>query len=485
MNTSTYAKPFTLALLLLLSACGGGGSSTSSSDSTSATNLVDWTWIGGSDSFGQPGSYGVKFTTNPVTITDPPNFPKALEGAISWSDNLGNLWLFGGGGETGYTDFNDLWKFDGSKWAWMNGDATPNQLSNFPSTVGTSNPVNASGPGSRQYSASWTDSTNNLWLFGGYVRTNAGGSTAYANDLWKFDTTNKQWTWVSGANTVNQVGTYGTKGGNVTPEPANIPGGRWGVAHWSASGALWLFGGAGYGSATFGYLNDWWKFDTTSKQWTWVSGDNTVNQVGIYGTKGGSATPEPANIPGARSGEAFWEDGNGNLWLFGGFRVDTVGPGDFNDLWKFNIATNQWTWMSGSNLIDQSGNYGTPGTMSSNYVPGSRRFAVFWKDNSGNFWLFGGLGYDSAGNFGDLNDLWKYNIATNQWSWMSGSKLRDQNGEYGTTGNSNSFVPGSRDVAVSWYDSINSRYWLFGGQGYDAYGSNGYLNDLWQFQPKP
>jgi hypothetical protein len=120
-------------------------------------------------------------------------------------------------------------------------------------------------------------------------------------------------------------------------------------------------------------------------------------------------------------------------------------------------------------------------------IPGARRFAVSWKDNSGNSWLFGGSGYDSAGNFGTLNDLWKFEPVLKRWTWMSGSKISDQSGEYGTTGNLDpaKFVPGSRDVAVSWYDSINSRYWLFGGQGYDAYGSNGYLNDFWQFQPKP
>jgi len=33
---------------------------------------------------------------------------------------------------------------------------------------------------------------------------------------------------------------------------------------------------------------------------------------------------------------------------------------------------------------------------------------VNWTDASGNFWLFGGNGFDSAGTQGYLNDLWKY-----------------------------------------------------------------------------
>ena len=40
--------------------------------------------------------------------------------------------------------------------------------------------------------------------------------------------------------------------------------------------------------------------------------------------------------------------------------------------------------------------------------PGSRSGSISWIDSNGNLWFFGGLGYDSAGNLGDLNDLWQY-----------------------------------------------------------------------------
>ena len=35
---------------------------------------------------------------------------------------------------------------------------------------------------------------------------------------------------------------------------------------------------------------------------------------------------------------------------------------------------------------------------------------------TGNVWLFGGSGYDSAGTFGRLNDLWK--VEGNNWAWI-------------------------------------------------------------------
>jgi len=67
----------------------------------------------------------------------------------------------------------------------------------------------------------------------------------------------------------------------------------------------------------------------------------------------------------------------------------------------------EWTWVSGSNTVDQSGVYGPE---ASSKVPGARDGAVSWIDGSGNFWLFGGQGYDSTGNWDVLNDLWRYKL---------------------------------------------------------------------------
>jgi hypothetical protein len=51
---------------------------------------------------------------------------------------------------------------------------------------------------------------------------------------------------------------------------------------------------------------------------------------------------------------------------------------------------------------------GGGGTATAGNIPGARDFTVTWIDESGNFWLFGGLGYDSAATSGYLNDLWKF-----------------------------------------------------------------------------
>ena len=280
-------------------------------------------------------------------------------------------------------------------------------------------------------------------------------------------------------------GVYGTQG---VPDPANAPGGRNYAVSWvDGSGALWLFGGRGYttSASSSGDLNDLWKYDPASKLWTWVSGSNVANAAGVYGTKGTAAA---ANMPGAREGASAWFDPvTLRLWLFGGYGYDSVVADrlvDLNDLWSFDPSLKLWTWEAGSNLGSASGVYGTMGMSSLSNFPGARQFAAAWSD-SNTFWLFGGNGYPSSpGSNAALNDLWAYNKGTKAWTWVSGSKTGSGlSGMYGTKGMANTAnVPGGRTQAVAWRDSLGL-IWLFGGQGFDANGMSGSLNDLWKFDP--
>jgi hypothetical protein len=92
-----------------------------------------------------------------------------------------------------------------------------------------------------------------------------------------------------------------------------------------------LFGGLGYDETRSGYLNDLWKFDIATGVWTWMKGDNLVDQVGVYGTQG---VPAYTNKSGARNSCISWKDESGNLWMFGGYGYDHADPGVLNDLWK-------------------------------------------------------------------------------------------------------------------------------------------------------
>lgn len=83
--------------------------------------------------------------------------------------------------------------------------------------------------------------------------------------------------------------------------------------------------------------------------------------------------PIRPNVPGVRVAAVSWSDPSGNLWLFGGLGSDSNASfGALNDLWKYTPATNTWTWVSGSNVVNQYGVYGPRGTADLSNVPGAR-----------------------------------------------------------------------------------------------------------------
>ncbi|MGA7218475.1 MAG: hypothetical protein WBX38_09180 [Candidatus Sulfotelmatobacter sp.] len=217
-------------------------------------------------------------------------------------------------------------------------------------------------------------------------------------------------------------------------------------------------------------------------EWTWINGPSSPNGTGIYGTK---KVPASTNLPGSRYGAVTWIDASGNLWMFGGIGNADGDESVLNDLWEWNGT--DWTWISGANNPDDNGVYGTLGVGAGTNIPGARAFAVSWKDTAGNFWLFGGFGFDSASTdaAGALNDLWEFTTG-GQWVWMGGSDLVNPSGTYGTKGTgSTSNIPGGRYYASAYTDT-SGNFWLFGGEGLDSTGSGGNpqsMNDLWEFTP--
>jgi len=136
-----------------------------------------------------------------------------------------------------------------------------------------------------------------------------------------------------------------------------------------------------------------------------------------------------------------------------------------------------------SPIYGQIGVYGTLGTPAPANVPGTRSCAAGWADASGNFWLFGGHGFDADGFFGFLNDFWDYTLSTNEWTWMGGAEFYGQPGVYGTQGTpAASNVPGNRCQASYATDS-SVNFWLFSGFGSSPFTVVGYPNDLWEFNP--
>lgn len=426
-----------------------------------------WVWMKGDNTVDQYGVYGTAGVPGSL------NKPGARNIASTWRDAAGNLWMLGGMGlgksSSGF--LNDLWKFDpvALKWTWVNGDDEPEQYSVY-GTKGV--PAAPNKPGGLYSGISWVDKDGNFWLFGGYGYTE--DTIGLLNTLWKYDLAQNEWKWVNGDKTVNMTGDYGTRGvaGSTTK-----PGARYCSISWTDSnGDLWLFGGFGFGSGpNWGALNDVWKYSVATNQWTWIKGDSITESKAIYGTKNVSSAS--AN-PGGRYLSTSWKDRNGMIWVYGGYGFDENNLGFLNDLWKYDPAANTWTWVSGDNITDQPGLYGSQGTAAITNKPGGRYTASSWIDQAGDFWLFGGYGYDTT-DVGYLNDLWRYHPATGEWTWIKGDKVIDQPAVYGTQCKPDtSNKSGARMSSISWTDGIGN-LWLFGGYGFDS-NNSGNLNDLWK-----
>lgn len=350
-------------------------------------------------------------------------------------------------------------------WTWLKGSATAGGAATY-GTLGVPAPANTP-PSMYQSAACWVDSKGVFWQYG-------GGNGNYSSALFKYDPATNMWTWVQGSSTLGLNPVWGTQG---VAAPTNTPGSRgMGIATWvDANDNLWLFGGNAMGSngGFKGWMHDLWKYDPVTNMWTWVHGPSTSNSPGVYGTKG---IPNPNNVPAPRyECNATWVDNNGKFWMFGG----GSNTGTLNDLWKYDPVSNQWTWMKGSQTAGNAGSYGTKGVPLASNEPPARWAYCRWKDNNGNFWLFGGT---HSSNTQSMNDMWMFNPSTNNWTWVSGTNLKDQLPPIPTKCNpSTTNYPQARyENPIAWKD-LCGNLWMFGGHWAPGL-SVPDINDIWCYK---
>ena len=350
-------------------------------------------------------------------------------------------------------------------WTWMHGPTAANEPGIF-GTQGISSPSNR--PPNLYEAATITDIQGDFWLFGGNNST-----TVYSSDVWKYDPLINEWTWIKGSGLGNQAGNYGILG---IAAPSNNPGARAnGFCTWvDGNGDFWIFGGYGYDDfGAIGPLNDLWKYQPASNNWTWMKGPNTTYSLGNFGSQG---IPTPTNLPPSRcETKACWVSQNGlELWFYGGIG-DVLGITDtYSDIWKYDILTNEWTWMAGPNTTNNLPIYGNQGVASPGNSPGGRMVYSKWRDLSGNFWIFGGRNHVPANSV--FGDLWKFDPVSLQWTWVSGSSTVNYPGVYSVycDPNSNSFPSARWENPSCWVDSCG-RFWMHGGAPY----STASKNDMW------
>jgi N-acetylneuraminic acid mutarotase len=417
------------------------------------SQINQFKWVNGSDITGQQSFYGAST-----------NGPGARRSSVQWEVN-GKLYLFGGFGQitNANTYLNDLWVYDPAtnNWTWLkgyNGTTVPNSTGSY-GTIGVPSSTNL--PSGRENAMAWT-LNNKLYLMGGQ------NVLGLFNDLWEYDPITNNWTWIKGSSTINNAGNYGTIG---IESSTNVPGARYSSGYWMVNSKLYLLGGYGTpNGSSFSRLNDLWSYNPVTNNWTYIKGSNVLDSPNSYGTIGVAAI---GNTPGGRVAGNSWVYNN-KLYFMGG---ESAG-GALNDLWSFDISTNNWTWLKGSNTGNPSANFGSIGVSNPSNVPAAKRYSSTWTYN-GKLYLFGSSGIVTNVT---RNDLWEYNPSTNNWTWLKGDNSAYVQGQYGSLGVTiNTNMPGGRYGGSSWV--YNNKLYLFGGRGLATTASEGYLNDLWEYDP--
>jgi N-acetylneuraminic acid mutarotase len=440
-------------------------------------NTLQWKWIKGPSSPDQFGIYGT------LQVPDAGNNPGARKGASGAA--YGNqLFLFGGegvgesGALSGY--LNDLWTFDinTSQWVWKKGSSTPDEAGVYGTQGIYSGAVE---PGSRV--SHLLAGSGSLFLWGGEGYGNSTAESGYLSDVFEFDPGSGNWRWISGNSNINTMPVYGDRGVSAA---GNSPGARMGSAIFVFANE-WIITGGHSLSSNYAntnhplHYNDTWLWNRISNEYTWAGGTNggTTFQESVIEVKGAYGLN---NLPSGRSRFGACSDESGNLYVFGGFgKLPGEGLEDAqNDLWQYDEATQRWRILSGDSVPFVQGVYGTKGSFSANNKPGSRVYPVLLKAGN-SLYLFGGFGYGKTLQ-GNLNDLWEFNLLTNQWRWLSGSDDPDAHGTYGTRGVAQAAnTPGGRERASGFVS--NGKLYFFGGLSFDESGNFGSLNDLWQYNP--
>jgi|GEM_PF-1888086 len=250
--------------------------------------------------------------------------------------------------------------------------------------------------------------TNRVVMFGGRIWK----GTSLRSDVWAFDPASSRWTSITtGSGPSNRTGasisynpvtqkflvygggTYsgetsdtwtfqftGSNTGTWTQIPGTAPPPRFGapMIFDSKNNLFVLFGGEKYVYS----LGDTWTFNPSTRAWS-------------------NKNPSPAPPQRARAAMAY-DEKSGKALLFGGLNK---GLGSLlSDTWLYDAATNTWQQVSTTT------------------APSARQWPSLACDGNGVFYLFGGWRVDAGGGLGQyLDDTWKFDMATMQWTQLSPS----------------------------------------------------------------
>lgn len=410
-------------------------------------NTKQWTWLKGD-------ATSHENIVSDIGIENSNNLPGILSWSLNnpkpnnWIDKNGDFWIMVN---------NLMWRYRLSTNSWT--VMKENVTTSYPQlpVYGTKNVENSENfPGILNSSACWTGSDGDFYQFNGSMSSN------HSSTLWKYNTKTNNWVWIKGnvVDYLNTVTTYQKLAGLLENE--NTPGGTatFGAKWTDEEGNLWIYGIYGTfdnENNTSGYSSvDLWRFNISEKKWQWINGkENSFYKIyGDLADYGTINVENKNNSPGRRLRAMSWIDKNGNFWMFGGTSENNR-YFFYQDMWMYNRITDNWVWKGGiQNSKNGYGNYGASGVYAITNIPGARMNGKTWTDKDGNFYLYGGYGFDeNSTSQGYLNDLWKYDVSINQWVWLSGDK---------TINNFNGINYPIADYGkgIGWNDE-NKNFWYF------------------------
>ncbi len=321
-------------------------------------------------------------------------------------DSKKTLWILFGTRDYNPRDWlMTVWNYDPKTdlYRWVAGPGNSSTYLRNPGELRV--PSEDNYPGGVNFFQGTIDRNDNIWFI----------SQNECCELWMFNTTSYMFTWITGQKGYNEpvVGSNpGQPGDDVNP------GQRTGACLVTDSkNNLWLISGDSY----FGYTDTAWHFNTTSLQWTFVSGNTTVLHFGHLFTKFGSNP-----IYGGRSLLGCDIDENDRVWLFGGGGYFENGEkNDFSDMWSYDTRTHQWQLEYGSNANFWNG----PTVVSDDFHPGNippaKEGMTVVDRKDGTILVAAGGGYVVNGSqdenaWSAQNDVWLFHKTLKQWKLIYG-----------------------------------------------------------------
>lgn len=362
-----------------------------------------WTWVSGLPYY----EYGTSHIEN-VQTDHNLNMPYIIEEPLWESDSMiyyySRSW-------TPYNAYqNIMWQYDIDKNTWTTLRVYQGANSNY-GTKGVAG--TDTRPYAREGASCWY-LNGKLYLY--------DGEKQYKKDMWEYDLTTNNWRWLKG-DSVQASSAWPIYGMQGIPDSNNTPGTRYNTITWTYNNKLYLYGGRWSANERDVY-SQVWEYDPATNNWTWIHGSTSMRPTPVYGTKGVFAT---TNLPGGRA-ESHSCVINNSLYIYGGtaygesFSSSAARYGT-NDLWEYNMSQNTWRFLDGSKTNDPVANFGTKGIANANNTPGGRMGAIMQAYNN-NLYIVGGdvVIQNFVTIRRKLQDVWKYDLNTNNWIWIAGEK---------------------------------------------------------------